>query len=160
MTDERIVSATRIINAPADVIFEQIADPAKQPEWDGNDNLDSADEGQRITDEGQTFFTKLTKGAVRENLVTEFDEGRLIAWKPTPIGGPVPGHVWRWELSPVDPADDVDEGDSDYAGEKTEVTHTYDWTELNDPARFERARWTTSDRLAASIDRLAELVEE
>jgi len=159
MTDERIVSATRVINAPADVIFEHIADPARQPEWDGNDNLDSAAEGQRITDEGQAFFMTTTKGDVRENLVTEFDEGRLIAWKPTPVGGPVPGHLWRWELAPVED-DDADGSGDDYQGEKTEVTHTYDWTELNDPARLERARWTTSDRLAASIDRLAELVEE
>lgn len=158
MSEERIVSATRVINAPADVIFEHIADPAKQPEWDGNDNLDNAAEGQRITDEGQAFFMTTTKGAVRENLVTEFDEGRLIAWKPTPVGGPVPGHLWRWELSPV--ADASDDTGAGYDGERTEVTHTYDWTELTDPARFERARWTTSDRLAASIDRLAELVEE
>ena len=39
------------------------------------------------------------------------------------------------------------------------MTHTYDWTELTDESRFERARWTTADRLMASIDRLAVLAE-
>ena len=42
---------------------------------------------------------------------------------------------------------------------RTRVTHTYDWTELHDEARLERARSTTSDRLAASVDRLASLAE-
>jgi hypothetical protein len=39
------------------------------------------------------------------------------------------------------------------------VTHTYDWTRLTDPARFGRARATTSDRLAGSLNRLVALVE-
>jgi hypothetical protein len=38
--------------------------------------------------------------------------------------------------------------------------HTYDWTKLEDKARFERARSTTAERLAASIDRLASAVED
>jgi hypothetical protein len=39
------------------------------------------------------------------------------------------------------------------------VRHTYDWSELTDPKRFERARATTADRLRASVDRLADLAE-
>jgi hypothetical protein len=41
----------------------------------------------------------------------------------------------------------------------TLVTHTYDWSELTDPARLARARSTTTERLDASLDRLAALVE-
>ena len=37
------------------------------------------------------------------------------------------------------------------------MRHTYDWSELTDPQRFERARATTADRLRASVDRLADL---
>ncbi|MBM7367696.1 hypothetical protein JOC45_002403 [Gordonia hydrophobica] len=89
---------------------------------------------------------RLTRsGAVRENRVVEFDEGRLIAWNPAEVGGTPPGHLWRWQLS------DVDGG--------TRVVHTYDWTALTDPHRVVRARSTTADKLAASIDRLAALVE-
>jgi hypothetical protein len=39
------------------------------------------------------------------------------------------------------------------------VTHTYDWTELSDVKRLPRARATTADKLAASLERLAALAE-
>ncbi|ALG86748.1 SRPBCC family protein [Gordonia phthalatica] len=142
----RIVSAERVVAAPRSTIFELIADPARQPEWDGNDNLASADAGQRVHAVGDVFTMHLTKtGAVRENRIVEFDEGRLIAWNPSEVGGVPPGHLWRWEL--------VD----DAAG--TRVVHTYDWSELHDPKREVRARATTADKLRASIDRLAALAE-
>ncbi len=48
MEAERIVSATRVIAANAERIFELIADPARQPSWDGNDNLASSAPGQRV----------------------------------------------------------------------------------------------------------------
>ena len=63
--ESRVVQASRIIAAPADVIFEQIADPAKQPAWDGNDNLGQAPEGQRVRAIGEVFSMTLTKGAVQ-----------------------------------------------------------------------------------------------
>ena len=44
--------------------------------------------------------------------------------------------------------------------ERTRVTHTYDWTELTDRSRFPRARATTVERLAASLDRLAVIAEQ
>jgi hypothetical protein len=57
-----------------------------------------------------------------------------------------PGHLWRWTLEPTDTS-------------HTHVTHTYDWTQLTDEQRIPRARATTADKLRASLDRLAELVE-
>lgn len=142
----RVVQASRVVAAPADVIFEHIADPAKQPAWDGNDNLAEAPEGQRVHAAGEVFSMTLTgKGAVRENHVVEFAEGRRIAWQPAEQGKPPIGQLWRWELEPE--------------GEGTRVTHTYDWTELHDESRLERARSTTPEKLMASIDRLAGLLE-
>ena len=144
--DATIVEASRVIAADADLIFEYIADPARQPLWDGNDNLASAPGGQRIRRVGDVFTMTLTLGSVRHNHVVEFVEGRAIAWRPSEPGGEPPGHLWRWELEPV--------GDR-----LTRVTHTYDWTELADPSRIARARWTTAERLEASLARLAALVE-
>ena len=69
-----------------------------------------------------------------------------MAWKPAAPGRPPVGHLWRWELEPIDE-------------HRTRVTHTYDWTELHDETRIPKARNTTSDRLAASVERLARLVE-
>jgi uncharacterized protein YndB with AHSA1/START domain len=142
----RVVAASREMCATPDQIFEVIADPSRQPEWDGNDNLANAAQGQRVRATGQVFVMTLTMGAIRENHVVEFVEGRRIAWRPAEPGQAPVGHLWRWEVEPID-------------DERSLVTHTYDWTGLHDEARYKRARATTSDRLAASLDRLAALVE-
>jgi uncharacterized protein YndB with AHSA1/START domain len=141
-----VVSASREIAAPAEKIFELIADPSLQPRWDGNDNLAEAPTGQRVRSVGDVFTMTITMGSVRENHVVEFDEGRLIAWRPAEPGKEPPGHLWRWELEPIDDL-------------RTLVTHTYDWSLLTDEMRLPRARATTADRLQASIEGLAELAE-
>ena len=138
----RAVSASREIAAGPGRIFELIADPAQQPRWDGNDNLAGAPAGQRVRRAGDVFTMTLTGGGIRENHVVEFEEGRRIAWLPAEAGQGPPGHLWRWELGPI-------------GASCTRVTHTYDWTQLTDEARFLRARATTAERLGASLDRLA-----
>lgn len=134
------------MRAPAERVFEMIAEPARQPDWDGNDNLAQAAPGQRVRGIGDVFAMTLTMGSVRENHVVEFVEGRRIAWKPAEPGNAPIGHLWRWEIEPL-------------ADDRCLVTHTYDWTDLHDENRFTRARSTTSERLTASLDRLAALVE-
>lgn len=146
MQEDKIVSAAGSSSAAADKVFEFIADPALQPEWDGNDNLSRAAPGQRVRAVGDEFTMHLTNGAQRVNHVVEFIEGRTIAWRPAPVDSPPPGHLWRWELTPR-----ADGG--------THICHTYDWSELTDPGRFDRARSTTTQMLQASIDRLVALVE-
>jgi uncharacterized protein YndB with AHSA1/START domain len=142
----KVVSASRKIAAPADKIFELIADPSLQPRWDANDNLAQARAGQRVRAVGDVFTMTLTMGSDRTNHVVEFEEGRVIAWRPSEPGIDPPGHLWRWQLDPVDDA-------------RTLVTHTYDWSRLTDEARLPRARATTEDKLQASIERLAALAE-
>jgi uncharacterized protein YndB with AHSA1/START domain len=142
----KVVSARREIAAGADEIFELIADPAQQPRWDGNDNLANAEAGQRVRTRGDIFTMTLLNDAVRQNHVVEFEEGRRIAWMPAGVGERPAGHLWRWELEPL--------GES-----RTLVTHTYDWTRLTDQHRLARARQTTSEKLQASLDRLAQFAE-
>jgi uncharacterized protein YndB with AHSA1/START domain len=142
----RVASASREIAASADRIFEFIADPAQQPLWDGNDNLAEAEPGQRVRGQEDVFTMTLTGGAIRENHIVEFEEGRRIAWLPSEPGRRPPGHLWRWELEPLTET-------------RTRVTHTYDWSQLTDENRLPRARRTTPDRLRASLDRLAEIAE-
>ena len=142
-----VVTANRTIAAPASRIFELIADPSRQPAWDGNDNLASAAAGQRVRGVGEVFTMTLTKGTERHNHVVEFEEDRRIAWTPAESATARPlGQLWRWELEPVD------EG-------HTEVRHTYDWSDLTDQNRFQRARATTSEHLRASLDKLARVAE-
>jgi Polyketide cyclase / dehydrase and lipid transport len=142
----RVISASQEIGATTGQIFELIADPARQPGWDGNSNLARAGPGQRIYAVGGLFTMTLTTGAVRENHIVEFEEGRLIAWRPAEPGKTPPGHLWRWELEPI-------------TNLSTRVTHTYDWSQLTDENRLPRARATTAEKLQASLERLAALAE-
>ena len=87
-----MVSASREIAAGPGRIFELIADPAQQPRWDGNDNLAEAPGGQRVRRAGEVFTMTLTHdGAIRENHVVEFEEGRRIAWRPAESASGRPG---------------------------------------------------------------------
>ncbi len=144
--ERRIASASREIAASAERIFELIADPAQQPRWDGNDNLAEAASGQRVQGVGEVFTMTLTGGSVRENHVVEFEEGRRIAWRPAEPNQAPPGHLWRWQLDPINSS-------------RTRVTHTYDWTDLTDETRLRYARSTTADKLQASLARLAATAE-
>jgi uncharacterized protein YndB with AHSA1/START domain len=144
--DVRIVEAAREIAASPSAIFELIADPALQPSWDGNDNLAAAAAGQRVRAVGDVFVMTLTRSGVRHNHVVEFEEGRRIAWRPSEPGSEPPGHLWRWILEPLDDG-------------RTLVTHVYDWTQLTDPERLEKARSTTADKLEASLVRLSAISE-
>ncbi len=144
--EERIVSASRVVEATPEEIFELIVDPARQPEWDGNANLGSAEPGQRVRATGDVFTMTLTGGQVRENHIVDFEEGRRIAWRPADVGAEPAGHEWRWELEPHDGG--------------TLVTHTYDWTQLTDENRFRRARATLPFALTSSLNRLADAVEQ
>lgn len=144
--DERIVTAERVIHAPADLIFELIADPSRQPEWDGNDNLVVATTTHRVRAVGDVFGMTTTKGKAKDNHVVAFEEGRVIAWRTADAGHEPPGHIWRWDLEPVSDGE-------------TLVRHTYDWTGVTDERRWPRHRQTTSEQLLASIDRLAALAE-
>lgn len=143
----RVVRASREVAAAPERIFELIADPANHARWDGNDNVAAAADGQRVRAVGDIFETTITNGAVRQNHVVEFVEGRRLAWRPAEPGQAPAGHLWAWDLQPLD-------------GGRTRVTHTYDWTQLrDDPRRLNRARSTTADKLQLSVDRLAALAE-
>lgn len=150
VTDEpsRVVRASREIEAPAERIFELIADPAQQPSWDGNDNLAEAEPDQRVRAVGDVFTMRLTYRGVRENRVVEFEEARRVAWRPSEAGHEEPGHLWRWELAPL-------------GATRTKVTHTYDWSDLDpgDTGRNTRARSTTVEMLEASLENLAKAAE-
>lgn len=142
----RVVCARDVIAAAPETIFELIANPMRQPDWDGNDNLAHAESGEPVTGIGDVFVMTLTNGQVRDNHIVEFEADRLIAWKPASAGDPPAGHLWRWVLTPRE------------AG-GTEVTHIYDWSGLQDETRIPRAQGMTSQMLHASVLRLKGLAE-
>lgn len=115
-----IVSVERVIPAPAQAIFDVLADPARHCEIDGSGSVlglppDSGqqsggeqqpDSEQRLS-KGATFGMRMRRGVpyAMTNTVTEFEEGRRIAWEPRlakGLGSSLGGRVWRYELEPAD----------------------------------------------------------
>jgi len=103
-----IVSVERVMRAPAAAIFEVLADPRRHPEIDGSGTVRHArpDAPARLS-LGATFAMDMRRGFRYGmiNTVTEFDDGRRIAWSPKPANGRGArffGRIWRYELEPVD----------------------------------------------------------
>jgi uncharacterized protein YndB with AHSA1/START domain len=104
---ERHVSTSRVIAAPAQEIFEVLADPAKHSIIDGSGSLVEAKGNPPRLFLGAKFGMKMSFHATMRNKVVEFEDGKQIGWRH--IGQ----HVWRYELEPVEGG--------------TKVTETFDW---------------------------------
>jgi hypothetical protein len=109
MTQQRdIVSSERVIQAPAPLIFDVLADPRRHPDFDGSGSVKKvrSDAPARLS-EGATFAMEMKRGLPYGmiNTVVEFEEGRTIAWAPKLASGRGArffGRIWRYELEPVD----------------------------------------------------------
>lgn len=113
---DRIVSRSAIVNAPAKVIFDLLADPRRHNEIDGSRSVQNATSSapQRL-ELGSQFGMDMKIGVSYRitNTVVEFEEGRRIAWRH--FGG----HVWRYILEPVEGG--------------TRVTEQFDWNSSRSP---------------------------
>jgi len=112
MPKERNVSASRVIAADRQAVFDLVADPRMHPVIDGSGTVTAARESglpERLGPDTR-FGMDMKLGASYHitNTVVEFDEGERIAWRH------MSGHRWRYEFR------DVDGG--------TEVTETFDWS--------------------------------
>jgi hypothetical protein len=103
-----VVSVERLIAAPADRIFELLADPSRHRDIDGSGSVRNAKESPpRLTMSAQFGMSMhLGMNYSMTNEVIEFDDGKRIAWQTRPSGrfqgrffG---GRIWRYELEPAD----------------------------------------------------------
>ena len=112
----KIVSRSTIVPAPAQAIFDLLADPRRHQEIDGSGSIQSAqlDAPERLT-LNATFGMKMKIGLPYKitNTVVEFAEGTQIAWRH--FGG----HIWRYILEPVEGG--------------TKVTEQFDWNTSKSP---------------------------
>ena len=136
---ERRVSASRIVAAPAQEIFDVLADPACHPVIDGSGTVKaSRAPGNTRLALGSRFGMSMRVGVpyAISNEVVEFEEGRLITWRH--FGG----HRWRWQLEPVDGG--------------TKVTETFDWSTAKSPVALEVMRIPARNArsIAATLERL------
>jgi len=142
----RTVVVERVVAAPAQAIFDVVADPAMHPVTDGSGTVraEVAGNPERLQ-LGSKFgmAMKILRPYRMGNEVVEFEEGHLIAWSH--IGGA----IWRYELEPV-------------AG-GTRVRETFDYSRTTVPLLpwfFRLARFPERNRagMEKTLDRLAELV--
>ena len=102
-----VVSVERVIHAPAQAIFDLIADPNRHPEIDGSGAVRRTRGSAERLGLGSTFGMSMRMGLpyAMESRVVEFDEPKRIAWQttgPTRIGRHFGGRIWRYELEPVE----------------------------------------------------------
>lgn len=139
---DKTVSATRIIPAPPEAIFEVLADPAQHAAIDGSGSVQGVrGETERLR-MGSRFGMRMRIGVPYfiSNTVVEFEEGRRIAWRH--FGR----HIWRYELEPVTGG--------------TKVTETFDWGPAPGGAAYPLAGIPERNRKAmvATLERLEDHV--
>lgn len=128
------VSSSIDISAPADVIFNILANPHRHSEIDGSGTVVGDVEGPDRLSQGAVFRVRMKNGVgyTSTNTIVEFEEDRLIAWRPM-------GDLrWRYALEPV--------------GDATRVTETWDITTLAVPAQWLLRLLGVPGRTRKSID--------
>lgn len=144
MTDKQ-VSGTRTIAASPEKIFALLADPSKHATFDGSGTVQgSRSSAPAKLSKGATFgmAMKIRVPYPITNTVTEYEEGRRIAWRH------FARHTWRYELEPVEGG--------------TRVTETFDWGTALVPKLLELGGYPEKSKKAidATLERLEEIVTQ
>jgi uncharacterized protein YndB with AHSA1/START domain len=125
MTND-IITATITIPAPADAVFDVLADPSTHAAIDGTGWVRESLDGTSLTGDGQIFRIAMyhdnhpAKSYEMANKVVVFDRPHAIAWEPGQDAAgdgklSFGGWIWRYDIR------DVGSSESD-------VTLTYDWS--------------------------------
>jgi uncharacterized protein YndB with AHSA1/START domain len=146
------VTVRRDLPVPPPVIFDVLTDPAKHLEIDGSGMLQAAVAAPTRLRLDSRFAIKMRQSRLPyrvENVVTEYEADRLIAWRPwvRVAGRRIAGGVtWRYQLTPIPGG--------------TQVSETYDVTTawgarflaaLGYPSRMQQAMTATLQKLEALV---------
>lgn len=137
------------VHARAGDLFAVLADPRRHVEIDGSDMLRGMDPTSPVplTAFGEVFTMRMShpaRGEYRtDNHVVEIEHDRRISWATAREDAPPVGVWWTWILEPMD-------------GQRTRITHRYDWSRVTDPAVLEKVRFpfVPAADLQASVERL------
>jgi uncharacterized protein YndB with AHSA1/START domain len=148
-------SVERVVAAPAEAIFDLLADPARHRDIDGSGTVQEAAEGSQRLALGSTFGMAMKQGFGYSmvSTIVEFDENRRIAWQSKPPAGMMfglpgklaGGRIWRYELEPVEGG--------------TLVRETWDISQEKFAWLVRPLRKKTNAAMTATLARIAELVE-
>jgi uncharacterized protein YndB with AHSA1/START domain len=153
---DETVSATMIINAPAEAIFAVLADPANHAAIDGTGWVREPLDSEPLTAAGQVFRMGMYHpnhpdgNYQMANRVQVFDSPRAISWEPGRDADDgnleFGGWVWGYELVPAETPG-------------TKVTLYYDWSAVPESLRQHIGFPPfPPDHLGNSLAHLADLV--
>jgi len=137
---KKVLSATKVVPATPQQIFDLLADPAQHATIDGSGSVRKAQSGApaRLS-LGARFGMDMKIGVPYKitNEVVEFDEPKQIGWRH--FGG----HIWRYILEPVDGG--------------TRVTEQFDWNKSKSPLvlKLQGALHKNQKSMEATLERLA-----
>ncbi|GAA1388925.1 SRPBCC family protein [Luteococcus peritonei] len=153
MADNENVTVSRVIDAPAKDIYEFLTLPRNHVALDGSDMVRGAVNGdQRLSAVGDVFTMDMYADSQggdyqRDNHVSGLVENKVVAWKPAKPGEQPGGWEWVYTLEPQ-------------GSEATEVTLSYDWSEVTDAKLKARFPMIPKEALEASLGNLAQAVSE
>ncbi len=145
-----LASVERFIPAPAEAIFDLLADPSRHQEIDGSGTVKGPSEGSQRLALGSKFGMSMKAGLSYSmvNTVVEFEENRRIAWQPRPslsfmrwLAG---GRIWRYELEPQEGG--------------TLVRETWDITQEAHPRAVRGMRSKVIDSMTKTLERIEQVV--
>ena len=149
MTDPTSITVARDIPTSAKDLFHILSDPHRHTELDGSGFVRGLDHGDRLARVGQVFTMNMAGDHMggeyqTDNIVSAYDENKMLGWKTAPAGTEPPGWEWLWELESQGP-------------NETLVRHTYDWSKVTDTKLLEKVGFplVTKDQLDDTLARLA-----
>lgn len=148
--DPNVATVQRFIPAPAEKIFDLLADPSRHREIDGSGTVREASGGSQRLQLGSTFGMAMKMGIPYSmvNTVIEFEENRRIAWQPKPAIGFMRrfagGRIWRYVLEPKDGG--------------TLVSESWDISQEVIPRAVRNLRGRTLQSMAATLERIEKVV--
>jgi len=149
MSDTTSITVEREIPAPTNALFDILSNPHRHTELDGSGFVTGLHHGDRLAKVGQKFTMNMTGDHMggdyqTDNIVSAYDENKMIGWKTAPAGNEPPGWEWLWELR--------SEG-----SDSTMVTLTYDWSKVTDKELLKKISFplVSQDQLEDSLGALA-----
>lgn len=150
MSDQKKISVSRTIEAPAQDVFNVLTNPAEHVKLDGSGFIRSVDHGDRIQHVGQVFTMNMEGKHMggeyqTDNHVSGYADDKLVAWKTAPAGTEPLGWEWMYELEAHGPKETV-------------VTLTYDWSKVTDKDLLKKVHFPliSEHQLEQSLARLSE----
>jgi hypothetical protein len=131
---EQRLTVQRPIAAPPAAIFDILSSPAGHVAIDASGMLMSAS-GERVTKVGDRFDVRMDRESLQDYplgeytvtvVISRFEPDRAIAWTIDGVAQPPIGHVYGYELEPIEGG--------------TMVTSYYDWSDIHEHYRASASR--------------------